>query len=211
MPVPPRPPAKPSGARVAVETDSCSRLSSGPQRSTPCARTCEYGSSCGERDFAEVNKDLEMGERRDRPEQRPHTRKTRSPGNGAWFWKAEALRMGSDFQDERRLLRTPKKGQMCPARPRHVTKAERLGDGGLVRFCSRGTCFPSPRPALLGCHRTRPAHGDSEQAACLSCHVGLLRTRSVLRRRPAWLPCAEGLGGTRRRLCRELGGLSRLV
>ncbi|XP_036085140.1 uncharacterized protein LOC118609963 isoform X6 [Rousettus aegyptiacus] len=56
------------GEREAVETDSCSRLSSGPQRSTPCARTCEYGSSCGERDFAEVNKDLEMGERRDRPE-----------------------------------------------------------------------------------------------------------------------------------------------
>lgn len=80
-----------------------------------------------------------------------------------------------------------------------------------VKFCSRGTCFPSPRPALLGRHRTRPAHGDSERAACLSCHVGLLRTRSALRRRPAWLPCAEGLGGTRRRLCRELGALSRLV
>ncbi|XP_036085139.1 uncharacterized protein LOC118609963 isoform X5 [Rousettus aegyptiacus] len=144
------------GEREAVETDSCSRLSSGPQRSTPCARTCEYGSSCGERDFAEVNKDLEMGERRDRPEQRPHTRKTRSPGNGAWFWKAEALRMGSDFQDERRLLRTPKKGQMCPARPRHVTKAERLGDGGLVRprhLLPLSTSCPPRMPSDPPCAR----------------------------------------------------------
>lgn len=77
-------------------------------------------------------------------EQRPHTRKTRSPGNGAWFWKAEALRMGSDFQDERRLLRTPKKGQMRPARPRHITKAERLGDGGLVRVSRVQKDAPAP-------------------------------------------------------------------